>query len=220
MADTLDSVLIIVLLLNFFLLGTSQMSSAINISASQGVVLGVATVFAHGQVNAGELPSLQTVLIAIGATVMKGMAIPTLLRRALRDVPIRREIDPVIGFIPSLLLGAFGTASALMFSRTLPLVPEHTGSLLVPTSLATVFTGFVLLTMRRKAITQVTGFLVLENGIFIMGLTLLDAMPFLVEIGVLLDLFVGIFVMGILINHISREFSSIDTGRLTQLKDT
>ena len=55
------------------------------------------------------------------------------------------------------------------------------------------------------------GYLVLENGIFILGLALLEAMPFLVEIGVLLDLFVGIFVMGIIINHINREFASLDT---------
>jgi hydrogenase-4 component E len=65
----------------------------------------------------------------------------------------------------------------------------------------------------------VVGYLVLENGIFIMGLTLLEAMPFLVEIGALLDLFVGIFVMGIIINHINREFSSLDTARLSALKE-
>ena len=80
-------------------------------------------------------------------------------------------------------------------------------------------TGFLLLTTRRKAITQVVGYLILENGIFVMGLTLLEAMPFLVEIGVLLDLFVGIFVMGIIINHINREFSSLDTARLSALKE-
>ena len=65
---------------------------------------------------------------------------------------------------------------------------------------------------------QVVGYLVLENGIFIMGLGLLDAMPFLVEIGVLLDLFVAIFVMGIILNHISREFGRTDAAELTSLK--
>ena len=79
--------------------------------------------------------------------------------------------------------------------------------------------GFLILTTRRKAITQVVGYLILENGIFIMGLTLLEAMPFLVEIGVLLDLFVGIFVMGIIINHINREFSSLDVARLSALRE-
>ena len=61
--------------------------------------------------------------------------------------------------------------------------------------------------------------LALENGVFVMGLTLVEAMPFLVETGVLLDLVVAIFVMGIIIQHISREFSSIDTTRLSSLKE-
>jgi hydrogenase-4 component E len=107
----------------------------------------------------------------------------------------------------------------LVFSRTLPLMEQHASSMIVPASLATVLTGFLILTTRRKAITQVVGYLVLENGIFIMGLVLVEAMPFLVEIGVLLDLFVAIFVMGIIINHINREFSSLDTARLQSLKE-
>ena len=75
------------------------------------------------------------------------------------------------------------------------------------------------LTTRRKAILQVVGYLMLENGIYIMGLTLLEAIPFLVEVGVLLDLFVAIFVMGIIINKISREFSTLDTAKLSALKE-
>ena len=79
--------------------------------------------------------------------------------------------------------------------------------------------GFILLTTRLKAISLVVGYLVLENGVFLFGLLLLEAMPFLVEIGVLLDLFVGIFIITIIIHHISREFSSLDTRRLTALKE-
>ena len=93
------------------------------------------------------------------------------------------------------------------------------GSLILPSSFATVLTGCIVLTTRRKAITQVVGYLILENGIFIMGLALLDALPFLVEIGVLLDLFVAIFVMGIIIHHVSREFASTDAAELASLKE-
>jgi hydrogenase-4 component E len=107
----------------------------------------------------------------------------------------------------------------MLFAGTLPLAPEHVGSLLIPTSLATVITGFILLTTRRKAITQVAGYLVLENGIFVMGLALIEAMPFFVEVGVLLDLLVAIFVMGIILFQINREFASLDTTRLSTLKE-
>lgn len=125
----------------------------------------------------------------------------------------------MVSFISSLLLGALGTGLAMVFSYTLPLAEQHTNLLLVPASLSTVWTGFLLLTTRRKAITQVVGYLLLENGIFLFGLLLLEAVPFLVEIGVLLDLFTGVFVMGIIIHHISREFASISTERLTELKE-
>jgi hydrogenase-4 component E len=212
-AGIVDALLVVVLLLNFFMLGTSRMRSIINGSAAQGIVLGAVALFAHGELG------LQPVLVAGGAVVLKGVLIPWMLFRALRDVAIRREVEPLIGFIPSLLTGALGTGLAILFAHTLPLADEHIGSLLVPTSLSTVLTGFILLTTRKKAITQVVGYLILENGVFIMGLTLINAMPFLVEIGVLLDLLVAIFVMGIIINHIQREFASLDTTQLSQLKE-
>ena len=132
---------------------------------------------------------------------------------------IRREVEPIIGFIASLLLGGVGTALAVLFSKTLPIAHEHIGSLVVPAALSTVLTGFLILTTRVKAISQVVGYLVLENGIFIFGLLLVEAMPFLVEIGVLLDLFVAIFVMGIIIYQISQEFSTVSTRELSALKE-
>ncbi len=208
-----DPLLVVVLLLNLFVLGTSRLRAVIGASALQGVVLGILTVTAHGTLT------VEVVAIAIAAVAIKGILIPRFLHKAMRDVAIEREVEPLIGFIPSLLLGALGTALAVIFSETLPLIPAHKESLVVPSSFATVLTGFIILTTRRKAITQVVGYLILENGIFIMGLALLDAMPFLVEVGVLLDLFVAIFVMGIIINHISREFASTDVARLSSLKE-
>ncbi len=207
------SILVIVLLLNFFVLGTSRLRGVINASAAQGFALGVLALLVHPHIDK------ETVLVAVGAAAIKGFVIPWMLLRAMRDAAIRREVEPLIGFVPSLLLCAVGTGAALVFSSTLPLAPQHQGSLLVPASLATILTGFLVLTTRKKAINQVVGYLVLENGIYIMGLTLLAAIPFLVEIGVLLDLFVAIFVMGIIINHISREFGSMDTARLSALKE-
>jgi hydrogenase-4 component E len=124
-----------------------------------------------------------------------------------------------VGFASSLLLGAVGTGLALLFSNTLPLTDEHAALLLVPAAFATVWTGFLMLTTRKKAIMQVLGYLLLENGIFLFGLLLLEDMPALVEVGVLLDLFTGVFVMGIIIHHISREFSSTSTEHLTELKE-
>ena len=213
MSHAVDPMLVLVLLINFFILGTSRLRAVITASALQGALLSVLTILVHGGFG------LQSTAVAFAAAVVKGALIPALLNRAMRDAEIRREIEPLIGYITSLLLGAVATGAAILFARVLPLAPEHVGSLLVPASLATVLTGFLVLCTRRKAINQVVGYLVLENGIFIMGLGLLEAMPFLVEVGVLLDLLVAVFVIGIIINHISREFSSLDTARLSALRE-
>jgi hydrogenase-4 component E len=213
MSRAVDPLLVLVMLLNFLVLGTSRLRAAIGASALQGALLGLLTVSVHGGWAARPM------LVGAAAMAIKGLLIPGMLHRALRDAAIRREIEPYVSFITSLILGAIATGGAVLFADRLPLAPEHQGSLLVPASLATVLTGFVVLATRRKAITQVVGYLVLENGIFIMGLTLHEAMPSLVEIGVLLDLLVAIFVIGIVMNHINREFASLDVARLDTLKE-
>jgi len=205
--------LVFILLLNLFVLGTSRLRAVIGASALQGVALGILTVTRHGEV------SVEIVAVAVGAVAVKGVLIPRLLHKAMRDAAIEREVTPLIGFVGSILVGAVGTALAVIFSSTLPLRDEDVGSLILPSAFSTVLTGFIVLTTRRKAITQVVGYLILENGIFIMGLALIAAMPFLVEVGVLLDLFVAIFVMGIIINHISREFASTDIDQLSSLRE-
>jgi len=70
-----------------------------------------------------------------------------------------------------------------------------------------------------KAISQVIGYLILENGIYLFGAVFLGGQSLLVELAILLDIFVAVFVMGITIFHISRQFDHIDTQKLTELKD-
>jgi len=213
MNDLLDSLLVLVVLLDFFALGTSRMRAVIRASAVQGVILAVLPLLMH------EHLSPHLVAIAIGTLVIKSLVIPSLLLRAIRNVTIRREVEPLVGFTTSLLLGALGTGLALLFADGMPLIPTHGDTRIVPAAFATAFTGFLILITRQKAVMQVVGYLVLENGIFLFGLLLLDALPLLVELGVLLDLLVGVFVMGILLSHIQRTFSSISTARFSTLKE-
>ena len=102
---------------------------------------------------------------------------------------------------------------------TLPLLPEHVGTLLVPGSLAAILTGFILLIGRAKAIYQVCGYLILENGIYLFGLLLIHSTPLLVESGILLDVTVGVFIIGIIVDRIQRAFDSLDTRKLTTLRE-
>jgi hydrogenase-4 component E len=213
MVQFIELLLIMSLALNFVALGVSQMRGVINAVALQGVLLGLLALFVHPEIG------MRGILLVIVTVAVKGFVIPTFLLRAMRAAHIHEEVKPVVNFMGSLLLGAVGTGLAMMFSDTLPLAPQHKHILLVPTSLSTVWTGFLMLTTRKRAIMQVLGYLLLENGVFLFGLLLLEATPFLVEVGILLDLFTGVFVMGIIIHHISREFGSASTEHLSELKE-
>jgi hydrogenase-4 component E len=213
MNPLLNALLVVVLALNLFALGTSRLVTVIKIVSLQGVLLGLIPLLME------EHLEWQSILASSGTILLKGGVIPFMLMRAMRDVQIKREMEPLIGFLPSMLLGALATGLALLFSKSLPLASEHTTPLLVPASLATIFVGFILLTTRAKAITQVMGYLVLENGIYIFGMLLLGVIPLVVELGVLLDLFVAIFIICIMVNHINKAFSSLDTRRLSELKE-
>jgi hydrogenase-4 component E len=207
-----DQFLVLVLLINFISLGTSRLIFSIRAVAAQGVILGILPGLIHP--FSWHLVAITVVIIAV-----KGFVIPQLLGRAVRSAEIKREVEPFLGYVPTLLLGAVFTALSFGFAGSLPMLPEHQEYMFVPASVATLMTGFLLLTTRRKAISQVIGYLVLDNGIFIFGLLLAEAMPVMVEAGALLDLLVGTFVMGIVINQINREFSSLDTSLLTSLKE-
>ncbi len=212
MVMILNAILVLVILINLFVLGTSRMKALIHAAALQGVLLGLLPpLVLH---DAGVIP----LSMAIVTIVLKGVVIPNMLLKALRDAQVKREVEPIVGYLPSILLGAAATAVALALAGRLSPANGPLGLLVIPTSMSMVFTGFLLLTTRVKAVTQTIGFLLLENGIFVFGLLLLAAVPYLVELGVLLDLFVGIFVISIIIHHINREFASLDTRRLSTLK--
>lgn len=216
MMPLLNPMLVVVLLLNFFTLVTSRLPTAIYIVGFQGALIGAMPLMLHSE---GEHGLWRLALLTIITALVKGIVIPRFLLYAVREVGIQREMHPLFGFIPSVLMGLAGTILALAFSSPLPLRSTDVHLFIVPVSLSTVLTGFLLMCTRRRAISQALGYLVLENGIFIFGLLLVQAIPFLVEIGVLLDLFVGVFVMGIIIGHISRGFESDSTQHLSSLKD-
>ena len=214
MSETLNLVVGLSMGLNLLALGSSRLPMLIRAMSVQGVVLGtIPLLIEHSQFD------WRVVVVALATMVVKGVVIPALLRRAMRAANIDREIEPFIGFVPSLLLGAGGAIAAVAVARNLPLLPEHAGSLLMPGSLASMLTGFILLIGRSKAISQVCGYLILENGIYLFGMLLIQSTPLLVESGILLDVTVGVFVIGIIVDRIQRAFDSLDTRKLTVLRE-
>jgi hydrogenase-4 component E len=162
---------------------------------------------------------LELGITAIASTAIKALVLPVLLKHAIREAHVRNEVDPLIGFTTSLLLGIGLWGVAMHLADLLPRMLPGTSPLLVSSAIFTVFCGLLLIVSRNTAIMQVIGYLALENGIYAFGWAYAVEEPFLVEMGVLLDVFVAVFVMGITINHLNREFDSIETDELAALKD-
>jgi hydrogenase-4 component E len=205
-------VLLFVILSNFAVLGTTRLSTCIRALALQGMLLGLLPLLLASRLTPHAL------LLAVGTIVVKAVALPWFLTWAIREAAVRREVEPAVGYLASLLFGAVALGIAFSIAAQLPL-PQTQEALLVPVSLTTVIIGLIVLTTRRKALTQVVGYLMMENGIYLFGLTQAESVPFLLEVGVLLDVFVGVFIMGIVVFHINREFDSLDSARLTELQD-
>lgn len=208
-----ELIIVAVILLNLSLAASGSLASCIRLAAAQGVIAALLPLLAGHSVPPG------TIVFCGAVILLKGAIFPWLLTRARRKANVRKDVDPFIGYPASIILclGAFAASSWL--GARLPLPETARVAWIVPASLSTIFTGFLLLTTRAKAITQVLGYLVIENGIYIFGLALFVEQPLMVELAILLDIFVAVFVMGITIFHISREFDHIDTAELSQLGD-
>ncbi|HPY77312.1 MAG TPA: hypothetical protein PLQ45_05665, partial [Anaerohalosphaeraceae bacterium] len=149
---------------------------------------------------------------------LKGIVFPWVLMKILRDIKIQREVEPFVGYGTSLVLGTAALVISMWLGHRLPLPESIRLELIVPTAFFTIMSGLFLIIARKKALTQVLGYLVLENGIYTFGAALADQQPLLIELGILLDVFAAVFVMGIAIFHINREFDSIDTDKLSGLR--
>ena len=182
----------------------------IQLFALQSFILSATPLLTHSGIHAA--------VMSIATIVLKVILMPNLLFWAIRHVSIRREDQPLIGYGKTQILGGFLIGAAFLLSTKLALPIKAASNLLIPTAFSLVMIGFLLLVTRFKAITQVIGYLVMENGIFLFGLTLAEGMPLLVELGILLDVFVAVFVMGIAIYHINHAFDDIDAEKMTMLR--
>ena len=210
-----DFIVIAVLLMNLMMLSSSRIRVCIKIAAVQGVMISCLPLVLEAHAVSGA-----TLISALLGIVLKGMVMPWLLFRALQAANIRKEVEPLGGYPLSLMIGVLIFAMSFWLNGRLIYERQFVSHLAAPVSFAVFFTGTFLLVSRMKAITQVIGYLMLENGIYLFGLNFFGGQSLLIEMAISLDIFVAVFVMGIAIFHISREFDHIDTQKLSQLKDS
>jgi hydrogenase-4 component E len=212
-AEWTEPALILVMVASLAMLSTSRLSTCVRLVALQGALVSLMPLaLSWSQIT------WRPAAFCVFALLIKGVVFPVLLRRTLRRVQVTVEIEPYIGYPLSLILGIAGLILAMGLENRLHM-PATMSSLAFSVAFATIMAGFILIITRRKAVTQVIGYLASENGIFLLGAFMTPHSSILIEMCVLLDLLVAVFVMGIAIHHISREFHSVDTSHFSTIKD-
>lgn len=209
-----DAISVLLILTNLGLLGSSRLAACIRMVAAQGILLGILPLLVQQ-----DGLTLRVAAVSLASMAMKAGILPWLLTRASRQANVRAEVEPLVGFTTSLLVGLGLLGIALYLGSRLPLPGNPDARFLIPVALFSLLVGLFVIVSRVKAIMQALGYLAMENGIYAFGMAFAIEEKLLVEMGILLDVFVAVFVMGIMIHHISREFDHIDTDRLSALKD-
>lgn len=214
--ELIDVLLVAVLILDLLMVASRKLKQSVWINSSQAVVLGLLPPF----LSEGEW-EFHLLLMSFAIIVVRGLVIPLILMRSIRSAPETYETRSLLTpgatvSIAALITGfCFGMGINLPLPKSIP----HFSDLLVPTALTTIMIGLFMLIVRTQALLQVIGYLTIENGIFLFGLALVRETPIVVELGILLDVFVGVFVMGIVLFHISQAFEHLDTTELSSLRD-
>jgi len=185
-----DILILGLVLTNFRLLATSRLLALIETVAIQAVALSFIPLALAVQPAPFRLWALVSATLAV-----KGGLLPWLLRRAMRETDVRREIEPFIGFSASVLIGIALLGLSFLITRPLQVVTSPESGFLLPGDLFTILSGLMIIISRRKALTQVIGYLAMENGVYAFGAALAVEEPLLVEMGILLDVLVAVFVM-------------------------
>lgn len=208
------------ILMAFFLLSClmlaacSRMLHCIRIVALQGILLGILPLIAAEDIHTSQY------FAAIFNIVFKAVGLPVLLYLAMKKANVKRELEPLVGYPFSLLAVSCAIGLSFWLSRGLALPKGAEGlHLVLPVAFSVMFTGLFIVMARKKAITQVIGFLTFENGIALFGNGMMIECGLAVELGILLDVFVLVFVMGIAVMRINSAFDHIDSDKLILLGD-
>jgi len=215
----ISNILLALILLSVLLsLRSNRLMALVKLMAFQGTVVSTVPLFLD--IEHGVTLSLFMFFLLL--VLVKGLVIPGLMYVAVKQVVSSREVEPILGYHASLFAGLILIVFSVYVTNHLYLAMlPASHKLLLVTAITTMGAGLILLMGRRKAITQVIGYLMMENGIYLIGTALAKQThtQFIVEFAVLLDLIVCVLVMGIVLNNINHAFDDVDTILLGQLKD-
>ena len=190
----------------------NRMMTYIKVLALQGVIL-----FFVVFLQLNKIDTLNLVFILLETIVFKSLAVPIFLAYLLKRNNITREAEPFLPNFVSLVITTFIVVITILISNTIK--DDNLDKIFFVVALSTLFFGLYLIATRRKIITHVMGYMVIENGVFVLSLAIGNEMPMLVNLGIMLDIFASVLILGIFLNKIGDVFKDVDVDQLSNLKD-
>ena len=213
-AQLINLLAAILLLLAFAMLAQRRVLSLVNLFAAQGVALGVSTVivaFATGQPHLYASAALTFAL--------KVALLPWLLHRLIRKLDVRWDVEGLINVPTTMLIGIVLVVFSFNLAFPIAQLASTVTRATLGIAMASVMLSFLMMITRRKALPQVIGFLSMENGLFFAATSATYGMPMVVELGIALDVLVGMLILGVFFFQIREQFDSLDLHHLESLKE-
>lgn len=213
MTHPVDILLSLVLLSVLFSFGSSQLPGLIKVLAFQGIVVSIVPFFLGHDMTTGSI------VFTVATMTIRGIIIPWSIYSVISKVAIKREVEPIVGFHASMFLGLLLIVAAPFLSHKFNVASFSGSTLIMATAITLVVAGMFLLMARRNAIAMVLGYIMMENGIYLVGTSFSARAQHIVEFGILLDVLAGVMIMAIMLQNISRKFDDVDTALLRTLKE-
>ena len=213
-SEFLNLLAAILLLISFAMLSRRRTQRLITLFAWQGAVLFLSTILVAYSAGLRELYASAALTL-----LLKVIALPWILHRLIQKLGAQWDSEPLVNIPTTMLVGlalvifAFGLAQPI--SQMATTITRNT----IGIALAVIFLAFLMMITRRKAVTQVIGFLAMENGLFFAATSATYGMPMVIELGIALDLLVGFFILGIFFFQIREQFDSLDLSHLETLRE-
>ena len=230
----MENVFIILLGLSMiYIASTSRLAAHVNMLIAQGWLLfmvclsGFAkepwfdlSIFSSKEIFTANLTHIWGLLFVVFETlIIKAYIIPWFLKKVLKKTHAHRDTDANIPHFYCLVISSFILFAGFMTANMA--IPEFKiiNPMYFGTSLAIIISSLWLITIKHKVLSNVIGFITMENGIFLLSLSVAKEMPVIVNLGVLLDLFIAVFILGMLVKEINEEFHDLEVSHLSDLKD-
>jgi hydrogenase-4 component E len=209
----MTNVLLIVFIISLLYVSiANRIITYVRVLALQGIIL-----FGVTFLQLKDIQTWNLVLILLETVVFKAIAVPVFLGYLIKRNKITRETEPYLPHFISLIIITMIVVITILLANSIQ--DTHLDKIFFIVSLSTLFTGLYFIASRKKIITHVMGYLMIENGVFVLSLAVGNEMPNLVNLGIMLDVFGSVLILGIFLNKIGDVFKAVDVDQLSNLKD-